>query len=391
MNVEAIRKNFCVLIYLISCVLNGRKPKKELLSGVNLDNIRGMAKSHTLSAILSAALESVELASKEDTEKKNLAIRKIMLLDAERGAILSELESRGIKYMPLKGVILKELYPAIGLRQMADNDILFDSQYRREMKKIMVDRGYQVSIYNHSNHDVYLREPVYNFEMHVDLFAPSESYDFESYFADAFDVARKNEGSSYGYSMTDEYFYLYLKAHEYKHWVHGGTGLRALIDTYVYLKAKQDSMNHEYLDSQLERLNILSYERMTRDLALKIFDPDFAESNLLGDKLSAAEIKELDNFLFYGTYGTVAKKISDDLDKTVTEDNNHFGGKIKYLIARLFPPVEFYRVYAPFAYKHKWLIPFVVIKRILAMIFLRPKASLSKLGMILKYKKNNKK
>ena len=390
MSVQSIRKNFCVLIYLISCVLNRRKPKKELLEGVNLDHIRNMARDHSLSSLLSAALESVGLASNEDIEKKNLAIRKIMLLDAERAAILSELESRGIRHMALKGVVLKELYPSIGLRQMADNDILFDSDARGEMKQIMVARGYDVYAYNHSNHDVYLKEPVYNFEMHVSLFSPNKSHNFEAYFANALEVSRKNAGSSYGYSMTDEYFYLYLKAHEYKHWVHSGTGLRSLVDTYVYLKAKQDSMDREYLDSELKRLDILSYEEMTRALALKIFDPDFAESNIDGAMLSEDEVRELDNFLFYGTYGTFAKQVSNDLDKTVTGEKNTFGQKLRYIMKSLFPPVEFYRVYSPLAYKHRWLIPFIAIKRIFIAITRRPKENLSKLGAIIKYKQNKK-
>lgn len=390
MNVKAIRRNFCVLIYLISCVLNQRTPKKELLSGVNLDHIRNIARDHTLSAILSAALESVGMATEEDIEKKNLAIRKIMLLDAERASILSELESRKIRYLPLKGVILKELYPYIGLRQMSDNDILFDAAHRHQMKDIMTSRGYSVKTFNKFHHDVYLKKPVYNFEMHVKLFGASESFDFESYFAGVFDEAIKDEGNSYGYSMTDEYYYLYLKAHEYKHWVGYGTGLRSLVDTYVYLKAKQNTLNWSYLEAELEKLNMLSYERMTRELALKIFDPDFAESNINCEKLTQTDIENLDTFFFSGTYGNVVRKVTTDLDKNMQSEESLSKAKARYLWNVLFPSLEYYKVYYPKAYKHKWLIPFVFVKRVFSMVFLRPKTSFSKLGAVLKHKKRDK-
>lgn len=47
-------------------------------------------------------------------------------------------EKAGIWYLPLKGVILKEMYPVYGIRQMADNDILFDFTYRKEVKDIFL-------------------------------------------------------------------------------------------------------------------------------------------------------------------------------------------------------------------------------------------------------------
>ena len=53
-------------------------------------------------------------------------MRKALLFDAERKGILDFMEQRGIWYLPLKGVVLKDYYPAVGMRQMSDNDILYD-------------------------------------------------------------------------------------------------------------------------------------------------------------------------------------------------------------------------------------------------------------------------
>lgn len=48
--------------------------------------------------------------------------------------------------MPLKGVILKELYPKIGMRQMSDNDILFDETYRKDVVRFMKNKGYDYDV-----------------------------------------------------------------------------------------------------------------------------------------------------------------------------------------------------------------------------------------------------
>lgn len=43
-------------------------------------------------------------------------------------------------------------------------------------------------------------------------------------------------GDGYEKHFSREDFYIYLVAHEYKHYFLGGTSLRSLADTYIYLK-----------------------------------------------------------------------------------------------------------------------------------------------------------
>lgn len=46
------------------------------------------------------------------------------------------MEQRGIWYLPLKGIILKEFYPSVGMRQMSDNDILFDEAFAEQVRGV---------------------------------------------------------------------------------------------------------------------------------------------------------------------------------------------------------------------------------------------------------------
>ena len=101
-----------------------------------------MAKFHSVTALVAMALEDagVEI-SKEFKEAKQKAIRKSMLLDAEFQKVSAYLEQNKIWHMPLKGRRLKNYYPKIGMREMADTDILFDAKFREQVKTYMKSRS----------------------------------------------------------------------------------------------------------------------------------------------------------------------------------------------------------------------------------------------------------
>lgn len=58
-------------------------------------------------------------------------------------------------YLPLKGIIMKDYYPSVGMRQMSDNDILFDADAWERMEKHMISEGYKAEYVGKGNHDVY--------------------------------------------------------------------------------------------------------------------------------------------------------------------------------------------------------------------------------------------
>ena len=115
------------MLYLTSCALNNVIPDKNKIESMNRENLFEMCQFHSLTYIVCMALESVGMELPEYwTQAKAKAIRKVLLLDAERRKIFDFIDKNGIWYMPLKGVILKEYYPSIGMRQISDNDILCD-------------------------------------------------------------------------------------------------------------------------------------------------------------------------------------------------------------------------------------------------------------------------
>ena len=60
-----------------------------------------------------------------------------------------------------------------------------------------------------------------------------------------------------------------MTCHTYKHYIHAGSGLRSLADTYVFLRAHPD-LDREYLDAELKKLRIADFEEKMRVLSEKV-------------------------------------------------------------------------------------------------------------------------
>lgn len=353
------------LIYLTSCALHGKVPSPERIAAMDLDTLYRMAQFHSITALVAFSLESgLVIAPSEFArwkQAKEKAIRKNILLDAEREQILSFMENNGIWYAPLKGIILKELYPRYGMRQMADNDILYDATYCRELRRFMESRGYKTMMFGRYNHDEYEKPPVYNFEMHTSLFSPAHDNKLVQYYSDVKNKLLPDDINNYGYHFTDEDFYVYITAHSYKHFKGEGTGLRTLVDCYLYWQKKGDLLDLDYIDAELDKLGIADYERMCRSLSNKLFS---CEQELDSDCFTGQEREELNYFLYSGAYGTQSNNVKNKLQEIRSSREGTRFTKLKYCAGRIFPSLEIIESVYPFFYRHKLLIPALWIFRL---------------------------
>ncbi|MBQ9745483.1 MAG: nucleotidyltransferase family protein [Clostridia bacterium] len=358
-----MRKAAYDMLYLSACAINGVRPDAARCDEMELEKVYKISARHSLAAVTAMALSSSGVAIPQDwSAEKEKALRKNILFDAERAAILRFMEENGIWYMPLKGVIIKDMYPKMGMRQMADNDILYDAKHQNVLMEFMAARGYDVASVGKGAHDTYYKAPIYNFEMHTKLFAESKEL-FFAYYENVKERLIPVEGKSFAYRFSDEDYYIYVTAHEYKHFSARGTGLRSLLDRYVYLSKKKE-LDICYIEKECEKLGIAQFERESRALCLRVF------SSTELPVLSESEEAMLSEYLFSGTYGTLEKLYKNKISEAG-------GGKVdkkakrRYIWQRIFPPMSFYKDYSPTAYKYKILIPFVWFKRILRAIFKR--------------------
>lgn len=352
------------MLYLAACAVNKTAPDRERVSGMSLDMLFEMAERHSLTALLALSLEKSGIDLPQNwKEEKAKTIRKNILFDSERAKILSFMEEKGIWYMPLKGVLLKDYYPAFGVRQMGDNDILFDRTYQKEVYHFMVQNGYESIKFDTYHHDVYQKPPVLSFEMHMTLFDDDHN-EFCSYYEDVKDRLLPVEGKRFAYRFTDEDFYIHVTAHEYKHFVFSGMGLRALVDRYVYLK-KKTNLNFSYIEAECGKLGISEFEKESRELCLSVLGSEILP------EITEAQTKMLECYLFSATHGTLQKMYTTVLNE-YGEASDH-RTKLRYYFSRLFPKIEFYKKYSPIAYRYKILIPFAWLKRVILTFFKRRK------------------
>lgn len=377
------------MLYLLSCGVNKTKPQQNILEQYKSDDRKRMllyrfSKHHFVEALTSTVLKQAGVPLPDLWEKDMAkAVRKVILFDAERARILSFMEQRGIWYLPLKGIILKEFYPSVGMRQMSDNDILFDEAFAEQVREYMVSLGYEVISFGEGNHDVYEKEPVYNFELHRALYGAAHDNNWEQYYRDVKERLIREEGSSYGYHMKPEDFYIYIMCHGYKHYQGGGTGIRTLLDFYVYLESLHSEMDFAYIEKECETLGLSEFEKRNRALCRKVFgDNAFAElpaeervpdtaahttKEIITKALSQEELDMLQYYMTSGVYGTFDRRIENNVKKY---SKNGGSSKLRYVIKRIFPGMETYQYY-PFFYKHKWFLPVCWLYRLLRVVFQR--------------------
>ncbi len=356
------------LIYLIGCAAREATPDRKRTEKMNLESVRTLSDSLSLNAIAFMAVEEAyegDLPEKsffKDWEKeKDEEVYKSLKMDLELEKLLSFMEESGIWYLPMKGAVLKKIYPQPGMRQMSDMDILFDAQYRPQVREWFLKRDYKEKEVG------YEKKPFYHFELHGKLFYAGSEKIWQAYYANVKERLLPIPGSKYGYRFREEDFYIFMTVHNYKHYTNGGTGLRVLLDEYVYLKAKGAQLNWAYIQGELEKLQTAEFEQQIRKLSRELFEcsgPDPMED------LTEEGHDFLEDFLNLGTYGTVEHRVNNKVNEFRQEEGGSLSAaKFKYLIRRIFPPLEALETYYPFFGRHKFLLPFGYLYRLIYRVF----------------------
>lgn len=132
-NTEYINPIAYDMIYLVSFGINSKcKPDEKCLERYrtneeNRKELFRMSAKYFIDALVGTTLKQAGVVLPKYWEERMVkTVRKVLLFDAERKKLCAWMESEHIWYLPLKGIVLKDYYPSVGMRQMSDNDILFD-------------------------------------------------------------------------------------------------------------------------------------------------------------------------------------------------------------------------------------------------------------------------
>ena len=379
METRKLIKNGYDMIYLSACALHGKVPSREAVCKMDLKSVYNLSVRHSMQAVCFMALESLMTTDgdfaasipldllKDWRIAKGEAIRNNVLFENERNRILAYFEQNGIWYMLLKGSVIEKYYSRLGMRQMCDVDILFDIDFREQIHDYMLENGYLVKTYNNQYPDAYVKAPAFLFELHFALYTEfSGKEPILSYYTDIFPRLIKDSDNNFGYHFSDEDLYIYNTTHAYKHYTSAGNGVRSLMDIFAFVSKKKNELDWQYIKGECEKLLINDYEASARNLAFKLFSKDCINLNY-NDVLTDDELEMLLFCLGSGVYGTTENRIRLRMSRSVNKKGKQ--SKLRYVLGRVFPDMEFYRMYYPFIYKHRILIPFFIVYRMIRQFF----------------------
>ncbi|HAM16445.1 MAG TPA: hypothetical protein DCP91_11455 [Eggerthellaceae bacterium] len=327
------------VIYLAACAVNGVVPDARLVGDMDLPLVLGVARDHMLAAAAAMALRSAGLDDPDFARAEASAVRRAVVMGAERDELLSRMDSAGIWHLPMKGIVIQRLYPALGMREMSDNDVLFDASRAADVREIMEGMGFRTESFGRWNNDVYYKEPLCNFEMHRLLFLPIDGQPVYDYYRDAERLLVPDGDGSFGMHLSDEDFYVHMVAHEHKHYAYAGTGLRSLLDVYVWVRAKGGALDWGRVSGELAKMGLAEFEARNRRLAMRLFG---------GAELSAEDEEMLGYFVSSGTYGTTAQGVQNMVAQR---------GRLGFLAWRAFPSYETMAILYPVLGKAPILLP----------------------------------
>lgn len=260
-------------------------------------------------------------------------------------------------YMPVKGLLLRELYPAPEMRLMGDLDILIKMDEYPRIREHLLQMGYIEKV--ESDHELIWTKNGVMIELHKRLI-PSYNKDYYAVFGDGWQLGKICTGTRY--AMTDEDQMVYQLVHFAKHYRDGGIGLRHMVDLYL-LGRSNPNRNEEEIAKSLTDLQLLDfYKNIFHTLDVWFADaPADAVSDLITRTVCGT-----------GLFGTKENHILSEGVKLQSQ-NSKRSAKTQKLFYAFFPPCKNMCVLYPILKRAPILLPVMWVVRWMDVLFNRRK------------------
>jgi hypothetical protein len=356
-----MEKEYLYLVELIRAEITDCRPQ-EKPDTIAWENLFQIAKLHMVESLVFAGITRLQKQPEGQIyelwkECADKALVKEISFDAEREQILTIFDQEGIKYVPLKGILLKEYYSRPGLRQFSDNDILYDKKYQKKVEEIMHQLGYEGEL-SEGNHDVYEKEPIYNFELHTALLP--EWNESRIYFDDIWNRVIKDDNRRMAYRMSNEDFYLFHIVHLKNHFQGTGTGLRYFVDQYYLNRKLLTQLHQQEVEEKLSNTGMTEFEKKIRNMTELLFGERTSEWH----SIFQGKQQEEKMFLYVmncGAYGHFQYGVEHAIEKSEN--------KGKYILSRMFLPRKLLSNKYPILKKKPWLYPVLSVWRLVKAPF----------------------
>ena len=273
-----------------------------------------------------------------------------------------KLEERGIGYVPVKGAVIKKLYPEPELRTMGDLDLLIQEKNRRAADEVMKSLGYEKE--ELGNHVWTYKKGLISFEIHGNLAGGTywNQVDYIGYFSDFFGKSCPEKGTSRGLLKLEDHF-LYLCFHLAKHLCSTGAGIRMILDIALYVKGYDEEMDWQYIWREAEKLRLKEFIESMLFIVREWFHVETTAPVKKMDPRTQAVFEEY--VLSGGVFGFEREDSIRRLRKGIREDgsNRNLLVKVRALLYLAFPNREHMKAFLPALEKYPVLLPAAWVKR----------------------------
>lgn len=334
-----------ILFGLLRCAIRGvtlTEQERACLTSEALSRLYRLAKDHDVEHLLALGLMKNGFKGSDILNKSiYTAIYRAVQRERELACVKAALGGAQIPFIPLKGAVLSRYYPESYMRTSCDVDVLVHREELESAIAALCEAGYREG--DRAAHDVSLFSPEGNHvELHFDLVEEGRASHAAEVLHAVWDHATPEEG--YCYALSDAFFYFYHVAHMAKHFETGGCGIRPFVDLFIL--DGREGINVADVDALLEKGGLVRFANAARALA----------AVWLGDRAHDAVTRALEGFILSGgVYGTA--------DNRVLIQQKKRGGKLGYLLSRIFVPFDKLKRYYPILEKHPWLMPVMQVRR----------------------------
>ncbi len=322
--------------------------EKELLSDDVILELYAISKKHDIAHLLAIGLEKnglLEGVNKNIENEITMAKYRYTQQNYEYKIVCEAFENAQIPFIPLKGSVLRRWYPEPWMRTSCDIDILV---HREDLEKAItyLTDTLKYTETGRATHDVSLfSQSGIHIELHFDLVEEGRANNAIDVLNSVWENALLKSGNKYWYELAYDFFFFYHIAHMAKHFEVGGCGIRPFIDLWI-LDTQIEEIDKHKRESLLEKCGLLKFASVAQNLSKCWFD------GLAFDELT---LKLQSYILVGGVYGSAQNRVALQQTKK--------GGKLGYILSRMFIPYDKLKRYYPILEKHRWLMPFMQIRR----------------------------
>lgn len=252
------------VITLLRSALNGEA--LELPASLDWDKVTELLYNHNLTGL---GMQGAVLCGVPRTHPALVRLTAWFCQDLQIGRrqmqkfrqVCELFDDAGIDYMPVKGAVIKGLYPCPEHRVMVDVDMLIRPEQYEQIVQLLPSVGLREE--GNCDYEYTWKSPELMLELHRCLVA-SHVQDYYDYYRDSWRLARKNESGS-GHHLGAEDHYVYFFVHFAKHYRNGTICAKDICDFQVW-RQRHPGMDEAYILRQMQQLGLADFYRHMTEL-----------------------------------------------------------------------------------------------------------------------------